>query len=154
MYRFPMKRRRISLAWELEELEQALEAARMLCDASSQEQHGTEHDARIAPRVTSAVLTLIGQRLQLLIRAVHGNVAGEVLAGGHNVVVGRTVHVDGDDLLIGLGARRRSRPSRLGGSVGYCLAGRASPLVALAVLPNQPTQHQVHLIAASNDGAQ
>ncbi len=109
MYRFPMKRRRISLAWELEELEQALEAARMLCDASSQEQYGTEHDARIAPRVTSAVLTLIGQRLQLLIRAVHGHVAGEVLAGGHNVVVGRTVHVDGDDLLIGLGARRRSR---------------------------------------------
>ncbi|MGE5785853.1 MAG: hypothetical protein ACM3ZE_14745, partial [Myxococcales bacterium] len=66
-----MSRRSISLVWELEELEQAVDAARVLCDASSQNQYATEYDARIAPRVTSAVLTLVGQRLGLLRRVIH-----------------------------------------------------------------------------------
>ncbi len=81
----------------------------MLCDASSQEQYATEHDARRAPRVTSALLTFIGQRLQLLIRAVQGHVPNEVLVSGHNIVEGEHKHIDGDDVLLDVDPRRTSR---------------------------------------------
>jgi hypothetical protein len=106
-----MSRRSLSLVWELEELEQAVDAARVLCDASSQDQYATEHDARIAPRVTSAVLTLVGQRLGLICRVIRGYVPIEALAGGHNVVEGKQRHADGRDVLLAMGPRGPKKKS-------------------------------------------
>ena len=110
-----MSRRSISLVWELEELEQAVDAARVLCDASSQDQYATEHDARVAPRVTSAVLTLVGQRLRLIRRVIHGHAPIEALAGGHNLVEGTyRHHVEGKDVLLPMEPRGlRKKPPHI-----------------------------------------
>ena len=118
------------MIWELEELEQAVEAARMLCDASSQNQYATQHDARTAPRLTSAVLTLVGQRLRLMRRAIHGYVPLDALVGEHNTVVGKHDHVDGRDVLLSIEpqAPKRSNERWARAIVHFfCRSGAATP---------------------------
>lgn len=68
------------LSWELGELADALEAARMLSEAIVTEQLGPDHDRRHAPRALTAMLSITWARLRDLTRAVRGDMdPGQIL---------------------------------------------------------------------------
>jgi hypothetical protein len=90
-------RRYLRLSWEIETLEYAIEAARMLCDASHYGQFGTAHDASAAPRAASAVLSLAEQRLRLVRGTLRGEVAPDLLAAQHNLLEFDEDKADSDD---------------------------------------------------------
>jgi hypothetical protein len=81
-------RRYLSITWELEQLEHAADAARMLCDASHLRYFATKRDAEWAPCAAAAVMTLIEQRLRLLQSALRGDVGLDVVAAHFNVTEG------------------------------------------------------------------
>lgn len=69
-----MKQRRVAMSYELLEIADAIEAARMLGDAISTTQLGSEHDQRNAPRALTAVLNIVGARLKDVTRVLRGDV--------------------------------------------------------------------------------
>jgi hypothetical protein len=104
-----MKTKHLSLSWELDELEAAVSASRILCDGISQIQFATEIDAQIAPRAASAVLTLVGLRLRLVRRVLQKLVAADLLAGPHNTVELADVDPEEPDVLLPLESSGRHR---------------------------------------------
>ena len=63
------RRRRLYLRRELREIYGAVEAARILAEAVATDQLGPELDHRRAPRALTSMLSLVGERLQVLRRA-------------------------------------------------------------------------------------
>jgi hypothetical protein len=92
-----MKARRLSLGWELGELERAVDAARILCGLSGEGQFATLQDAERAPLAAAAVLALVGERLRLVRRVVHGWVPAQLLVAGHNEVHDTDAPLEDDD---------------------------------------------------------
>lgn len=68
-----MKRRRWALSYELSEIADAIDAARMLGEAVSTNQLGSDYDQRHAPRALTAVLSLAWARVRDLNRVVRGD---------------------------------------------------------------------------------
>lgn len=93
-----MSRKTLSLAWELIELQAAVEAARILIDGIRHQQFGNDHDMKAAPHAASAVLALVGLRLREVWRAVQGtkNAAESVWAAHNATTATRT----GDDIYL------------------------------------------------------
>src|SRR5690349_18629525 len=87
------------LTWELERLEHAADAARMICEASHLGQFATDRDAKSAPRAACAVLLLIEQRLRLLQSALRGDVKLEVAAAHYNVMESESKPEDSQDVV-------------------------------------------------------
>jgi hypothetical protein len=77
---------RVRLGWELQEIEDALDAARMLCDAIAFGMHVSEDDRQAAPRAAAAVMSLVGQRLRLLRQVAQGAAGVDVLLAPFNAV--------------------------------------------------------------------
>jgi hypothetical protein len=75
---------KVSLSHELDELTDAIDAARMLADYLHQERMDTPEDATRAPRMIAAVLNIVLARMRLLTRAVQGAVDSGILAAGFN----------------------------------------------------------------------
>jgi hypothetical protein len=95
-----MTRRQVSLSCEIEEVEKAILAARILCDGVWQNQFATEADMQAAPRAASAVLALVGQRLRLVLGVVQGQVSVRSLAAPHNTVNSGVPGEDDTDILL------------------------------------------------------
>lgn len=77
-------RKRIVLSWELGELADTLEAARMLSEAIVTEQLGPDHDRRQAPRALTAMLSITWARLRDLTRVVRGDLDPARILAPHN----------------------------------------------------------------------
>jgi hypothetical protein len=78
--------KKISVSHELTESALALAGARLLIELTVNEDTGSEHDARTAPRAASAILSLVGCRLSDLCRAMRGDLDPATLAAQHNEV--------------------------------------------------------------------
>src|SRR5262245_45940597 len=107
-----MKARRLSLGWELGEIERAVDAARILCGLSSAGQFATREETERAPAAATAVLALVTERLRLLRRAVHGWIPTELLVAPHNEVDAVDSDLEED---VVLPVERRSVKPRAGG---------------------------------------
>jgi len=77
---------RIALSWELAEIVDALEAARVLGEAVATCQLGTDYDREHAPRSLVAMLSLTWVRLRDVLRAVRGDLDPSHLRAPHNDV--------------------------------------------------------------------
>ena len=95
-----MKARRLSLGWELGELEHAVDAARILCGLSGEGQFATRQEAERAPLAAAAVLVLVAERLRLVRRVVHGWVPSELLVAPHNEIDDNDAPAESDDILL------------------------------------------------------
>jgi hypothetical protein len=105
-----MKARRLSLGWELGELERAVDAARILCGLSGEGQFATRQEAERAPLGAAAVLALVAERLRLVRRVVHGWAPTELLVAAHNEIHETDAPLENDDVLLPLERKRvRSR---------------------------------------------
>lgn len=76
----------ISLKWDLAEVAHAVEAANILLDELSMDLRGDEPVVRSASRAAAAVISLVEARLDLLRRAVGGEVDARLLLAKHNVL--------------------------------------------------------------------
>ncbi len=74
----------VSLRYELDALRDAVQAARMLADATRHRTAGDAHDQARAPDACSAVLALVGTRLQLLDLVISGEASPRLLLAHHN----------------------------------------------------------------------
>ncbi len=74
----------VSLRYELATLEEAVLAARMLADTARHRMAGDAHDQARAPDACSAVLALVGARLQLLDLVIGGEVSPRLVLAHHN----------------------------------------------------------------------
>ena len=79
-----MERKRMSLSWELGELKSAIEAARILIEELDSEQLANKHSEKVAPQAATAVLTLVGGRLEDLCRVLAGELDPSQMFGQHN----------------------------------------------------------------------
>lgn len=99
-----MKRRRVALSYELSEISDAIEAARLLGDAVCTHQLGTEHDRRTAPRALTAVLNLVGARLKDVARIVRGDLDPAAIYSHFN----RTESNAADDIVLHVDGKNRT----------------------------------------------
>jgi len=106
-----MKAQRLSLGWELGEIERAVDAARILCDLGAEGQFATQQEAERAPLAAAAVLALVTERLRLVRRAIHGWMPPELLVAPHNEVSETATLLESDDLILPL-KRKRARSLR------------------------------------------
>lgn len=112
-----MKARRVSLGWELGELERAVEAVRILCGQLGEGGLGTRQDLARAPLAAAAVLALIVERLRLVRRVIHGWAPTALLVAPHNEVEEGEGSVRGEDLILPVerkvrkSGRRRTSPA-------------------------------------------
>ena len=79
-----MARKTVALGWELMEIQQAVDAARILIDGIQYDQLGNDHDVKAAPGAASATLALVGLRLRDLCRAVQGTKNPAEIYAHHN----------------------------------------------------------------------
>ncbi len=76
--------RAVSLRYELATLQEAVLAARMLADATRHRMAGDAHDQARASDGCSAVLELVGARMQLVDLVIQGEVSPRLLLAHHN----------------------------------------------------------------------
>ena len=107
-----LKRKAVSLSFELFELERAVEGARLMLDMLANEGMPTEYAQRVAPSAVAAGLSLVVARLHHLGRVIRGGEDPQHVWAEHN---DDTVHHPADvDLRlvawpIGLGIKRKKR---------------------------------------------
>lgn len=80
--------RGLCVASEVDEVADAIDAARLLAECLEQEQLATAEDARRAPRLVTAVLNIALARLRQLASASRGSVDPSVLIAPHNQETG------------------------------------------------------------------
>lgn len=95
-----MARRAVSLGLELVELEHVVDAARLLAAELATEQFGHLEDHRRAPRLIEAVLGLATARLELLQRAIGGQLDPRWLAAASNVPLPAVDDAEQQDLVL------------------------------------------------------
>ena len=78
------ERKRVVLSWELAEIADALDAARIISDAIATNQLGLEQDRVRAPRALTAMLSITWARLRDVNRAVRGDLDPGTISAPHN----------------------------------------------------------------------
>lgn len=109
-----MKKKKISLSYELADIEAALGAVRVLAEALRNEDMATEQDHRDGPAWCAAITTLCIARLRLLGLAINGSLNPNMLWSHQTAALPGIEHDDElrDSVLTEWSAKRREREAR------------------------------------------